>query len=519
LKRDPAPREGDIAVRGVSFIDHTERPKDSLVGSPEDLLAGWGAAAVVTRSAVPRSFASPPEVPGCVVLAACRPSESAYEYAFDSRERNGALTYWLLHALQDLSPDLTYRTVHDRVLARVHSQFAQQTPMLFGDADRVVFGNLAITPTFATRVLSVDLTAKTVVLQAGQSGLVRRKAEFVTYPAGIRDFGDTSARTARARVSEPGVTTSLADLVETFGGKVVEPGDPAVLVGAASLKLVRKVRLEQADGTPPAPDGVLTRVRQALAGKGWAEPTDDPTLAADFVVTTTPDGATYLICDGAGEPIPLRPPLFTADQKAATDVASRLVHLAKYRAVRELDNTDPCSPLRGKLIATLLGFQGNYDPEDRPRPTPFPKGESPMIHPGEWTFLSIENRSAQVLNIVILDLQANWEISQAHAEDFLTIDPNREPLIVPLQASLPPGYDRGMEALKVVATLGPVHLRALELPPLDRPLPTRSKGRSGGALAELLEALTADTPTRALTPAALPSRGWAVAQLEVQIRR
>jgi hypothetical protein len=519
LRRDPAPREGDIAIRGVSFIDHTERPMDSLVGSPEDVAAGWGKATGALRSAAARGFISPPEVPGCVVLAACRPSEAAYEYPFDGRERNGALTYWLLQALQDLSPDLTYRTVHDRVLARVHSQFTRQTPMLFGDADRVVFGNFSIEPEFATRVLSVNPPTKTVTLQAGQAGLVREGAEFVIYPAGIRDLGDISAWTARVRVSEPGATTSVADVIETFGAEAVRPGDRAVLVGAASLKLVRKVRLEQPDGSPPpAGDAAFTRVRQALPGKGWVELTEDPTVAADFVVTTTIDRNGYRLCDGAGEPIPLRPELATADKDAAAAVAARLVHLAKYRAVRELDNTNPCSSLRGKLVVRLLGAQADYDPDERPDPVVFPEGESPTIRPGEWTFLSIENRSAQVLNIVLLNLQANWAISQAHAEEFLPIDPNAEPLVIPLRASLPPGYDRGTDTLKIIATVDPPYLRALELPPLDRSILPRTKGRTGGALAGLLEAITDDTPTRALTPAAFPSRGWAIAQLEVQVR-
>jgi hypothetical protein len=197
-------------------------------------------------------------------------------------------------------------------------------------------------------------------------------------------------------------------------------------------------------------------------------------------------------------------------------VAARLVHLAKYRAVGELDNADPLSPLQGKVTARLLGVQADYDPDDKPEPVPFTAGEPPSVRAGEWTFLQIENRSSLVLNVVILDLQADWAISQAHAEDFLPVDPGGEPLVVPLRASLRPGYPRGKETLKVIATVDAPYLRPLELPPLDRPQQSRATPR-GGALAQLLAALTAQTPTRALTPAALPSRGWAVAQLQLEI--
>lgn len=46
---------------------------------------------------------------GYVLLAACRPSEYAYEFPFDGQNSSGAFTYWLLDALRQSAADLTYQ--------------------------------------------------------------------------------------------------------------------------------------------------------------------------------------------------------------------------------------------------------------------------------------------------------------------------------------------------------------------------------------------------------------------------
>ncbi|MGA9170930.1 MAG: hypothetical protein WBZ20_12380 [Nitrososphaeraceae archaeon] len=65
-----------------------------------------------------------------MLISACRPSESAYEYAFEGSERNGALTYWLLKSLEQMDKGLTYKLIHDRIVAKIHSQFSLQTPII-----------------------------------------------------------------------------------------------------------------------------------------------------------------------------------------------------------------------------------------------------------------------------------------------------------------------------------------------------------------------------------------------------
>jgi hypothetical protein len=483
--RAAARADANMAVRGVEFVDSTQRPMESLVGSADELAGVWGGPGSGSReAAATRNLAVQAEALGFTLLAACRPSESAYEFAFEGTERNGALTYWMLNALQQLSPDLTYRMVYNRILARVHSQFEKQTPLLQGEADRVVFGTCALKPELATDVMAVAADGKSVRLGAGQANLVRAGAQFAVYPDGTADFTQTEKRIALVRVREVGAAEATADVVEVFGAVKVQPGDEAVLLGAPSQKLVRHMRLERADGKPPRPgDKALQAVLKALPGNGWVEVASRTGDSADFVVRLSEDGSTYMVCDADAQPLSLRPEIKVGAPHAAETVVKRLAHLAKYRAVRELDNNDASSPLRGNLVVRLLGVQEEYDSADKPAPKPFPAGEPPTLRPGQWTFLSIENQSDEVLNVTVLDLQPDWSVSVVPPGDgnldFTPLDPKREPLVLPVKASLPDGYTFGTEIVKVIATLGPTSFRVLELPALDEPAVGARPGWAG----------------------------------------
>src|SRR5215471_3818942 len=163
-----ATRGGDagVAVRGIDSIDTTKRPTDSLVASVEELEKSWSSVSTnATRSA---KLASGwlPEFTGGVVLAACRADELANEFAFEGTERNGALTYWLLDSLKQLGPDFTFDMLHDRILAKVHVKFQQQTPQLIGDGSRVVFQTATIPRPPSVRVIEVDQAGARVKVEA-----------------------------------------------------------------------------------------------------------------------------------------------------------------------------------------------------------------------------------------------------------------------------------------------------------------------------------------------------------------
>lgn len=174
--------QGDVAIRGINAVDTTERPKESLVGPLAELFRAWDDATAGGTRNVALGSGWLPEPRGYTLLAACRPSESSHEYAFDGKERNGALTYWLLNALENAGTGVSHKDLHDRIVGRVHSQFENQTPQLQGEGDRIFLGSERISPYYAAPVLEVDLPGNRLLLGAGQAHGLRADAQFAVYP-------------------------------------------------------------------------------------------------------------------------------------------------------------------------------------------------------------------------------------------------------------------------------------------------------------------------------------------------
>jgi len=516
------------AVRGLSTIDTTARPMQSLVASKDILSETWRN----LDEGATRSFAFGsgwlPEPKGYVLLAACRASESAYEHSFGDAGRHGVLTYWFLDSLKQLRPGLMYKQLHDRLLAKVHSEFVLQTPQLQGEGSRVVFGREHMQPQYAVDVMQVDTEQKRLLLNTGQVHAVRKGAQFMVYPANTTDFTRISARQALVEITELGATDSWAKFITLFRSDPIEQGAQAVLVDPGSVRLRRTVRLVHQSNLPPtiAQDKALKNVEQAIAqhGKGFVS-LAAPGGPTDYQVAITAAG-TYEVWDLAGVAIAnLRPALHIDEPGAADRVAQRLVHLTKYRNIQQLDNADVLSPLAGQLVVELAGVQSEYDPADRPEPQPFnDPGNTPVLRPGEWTFLRVKNTWSGVLNVTVLDLAPDWSITQIYPSGqdtyYMSFDPEQE-MMLPLQAYLPAGYTDAADTLKVFATLGSTNFRWLELPALDQPVVSRgTRGVPRNALEQLLAMLAAEEQrTRQLIPAAYPTGEWLTVQIEVRVRQ
>ncbi len=527
----------DVGVRGVDFIDMSERPTESLVTLPETL----------TTRGLSKGEGLLPEPKGYTLLAACSPFEKALEFPFDGKEKNGALTYWFLDAMRKIGPGLTYKMLHDRILTRIHSQFASQTPMLEGEPDRVVFGVDKVPPIFAALVMQVDAVGKQVKIGAGQSTGARKGSQFAIYSQDSADRSSMAGRKAVVEIGVLGAVESWATLVSPVAmpDLPIEQGDHAVLLGSGSANLVRGIRPIRPDGTQYTDqDTPLKALEEALqtGGSGWVELSLEK--PADFLVTLTKTGDAYEICDRDGVPIKnLRPPIKLSEQNAAASVVKRLVHLAKYRAVRELDNFDDESKLKGKIVAELIGWQDNYTKGDKIDPKPFPTtgGQVSTLKVGQTTWLRIRNElpavpgqpELNVLNVTVLDLEPSWKITQVmprrESIDSEPLGPGKE-LMAPhglqLTANLPSGYTEGSDTLKVLATVGPANFRVLELPALDQPgtrggARARSVTRGGEtALSRLLQTVAGDQPgTRSLDPSSSPSDEWTMVQIEVKVVR
>ncbi|MDJ0636256.1 MAG: caspase family protein [Xenococcaceae cyanobacterium MO_188.B29] len=426
-----------------------------------------------------------------VLLTACRPSELSYEYAFNRHERNGALTYWLVDSLCNMAPNITYKQLYNRILAKVQAQFPNQTPMLWGQGDRLVFGNEYLQTENAATIMQVKIEEEKtrVQLDVGQAQGLRKGAKFAIYPLGLSNLHKERGPLALAEIIKRDATDSWAEVKTILRSEpAIEQGAQAVLT-SPSVNLVRKVRLLKDEDLSLERNTALQAVKVAIAGNGWVVLVEEEDVA-DYQVDVKKieskaeaekyqvavNEVIYEICDRTGVPIVLRPGLKVGDSNSAEGVVKRLVHLAKYQAVLEIDNYDANSPLKGAVVVELLGKQKeDYDPVDgAAKPEPFTDPNHPEVKVGEYVFLKIRNDYSAVINVAVLDLQSDWAISQIYPEtsQFVSLDPGQEESI-PFRTILPKGEEEGEDILKVFATIDSANFRWLELPPLDQPIQYR----------------------------------------------
>ena len=517
---------GDAEIRGMNVED--DKPlQDTFepVAPLEVLAATWqsltgGGTRGLKAGGVPESR-------DYVLLAACRQNEFAFEFPFnrETKEKNGALTYWLLDTLKQPYPGQTYKDLFDRINAKVHSQFPTQTPVLLGEGNRKIFGTDFGDTVFAVDVMKVESNEKgepQALLAIGQANGVSKGAEFTIYPLGTTDLTKKEDRIAIATIIQRGSSQSLCELKPIAGKeRQVEQGDRAVQI-SASINLVRTVSLI------PKDDPALLAIAQALPDNGWVELAEDG-AGIDYIVSINDKGDEYEIRDSGDRLLKnISPPVKIANTDAPAKVVKRLVHLAKYKATSEIDNTDTDSPLSGKLIVEWLGTSDTYDTGDpiptKEKLTKFTDPNKPTVKVGEYVFLSVRNDSTQTLNVAALNLDAEWAIEQIlprnKNELFITLEAGREK-ILPLKPALDGQDDSVENTVKVFGTLDAANYQVLELPSLDKPLPSGRGGMRGvNPLAALLEAIDDEQPkTRKLTVGASPSTEWTTKQVVLTIAK
>jgi hypothetical protein len=429
------------------------------------------------------------------------------------------------------------KALHERILAKVHSQFERQTPQVQGEGQYSLFGVDVSAGQSTAIVVECDAANGRVRLtSAGQAFGNRKGAQFAIYPYGTTDFAVPSNRLAIAVIAEVGATDSWAAITARLSDKPIEQGAPALLVDQGSLKLSSKIGLARRQDLPVAIDqgAALAAIEAATSDNPWVTlktETDADTLEYQVAVN---ENREYEIWNPAGQPIAnLRPAIAVDAPNAPATVVNRLEHLAKYNAVKQLDNHDPQSPLARKLTVELVGYQDDYTPGDKPEPKAFATpGNTPVVPTGQWAFLRIRNDASQPLNVTVLDLQPDWGISQVfpagQGDWFVQLEAGREQLLS-LRASLPADYVEGLDVLKVFATVGAANFGRLKLSAIDQPATRKAAMRTSATqgqpnpLEDLMDAISGPQPpscaSRTFTSAAYPSAGWTSSVIEVHVRR
>lgn len=525
-----APR-ADLAVRGSGRVDRRNRRKEedeSLVASHADLVAQWRSASPgATRSLVSGSGWLPAQK--YVMLAACRQDEKALEYAFNGQDRTGTLTYWLLDTLHALGSDLTWQQAHDRIIAKIHTQFPTQTPQLEGDVGRNVFGLTRVPPVYAVRVLQYDAVAGRVQLNTGHALGAIAGATYAVYARGTADFTSAKDRLARASLADVGATTSWAKITEHTDPRPVDAGLPAVLVDLGVSGTRGRVRIvaPEAPHASPAATQALEALRAALANAAVLALVAG-SEATTYQVTVGAGGA-LTVLDPQGEAYPNLAPIITIDDPRAADkMVDRLKRMYRYHTVAQIRNGDASSRLGGALhidVAKAPVDAESYKVATGPLHALDRFEGGAAVNAGELVYLAIRNTANVALNVAVLDLNYDWSLAKIcpepdeHRDTWLLEAGRVLPLVIGTQ--LADGAQPSREILKVFATVDAASYDFLELPPMTEPLVggLRSIDRTPTGIERLFDHLEGATSRRRGDPAtAPPTNDWTVADVSFLLR-
>lgn len=452
-----------------SVQDRRIRPPHTLVpGTLEGMEA---------RANRPRSASGWEVGGGHVLLAGCRDEELSHEYASpETGQWHGATTYFLLSALQNYHPYLTWREVHGVVQSRVNAIYSRQMPQLEGPGNRAVFGGLR--PPQRPHLLATEKEQApegiVVRINAGAPLGLTQGSQVALYPP----LGEMDQPLAQGEVLLTRADHCWARLTTAMDFDAIEIPSRVTITGQNYESQVYPVAVDDplllAELAPDeAGDSALSPFLRVV-------PAQDPTA---FFRVQARDGQMGIF-DGSGAQIVTQ--LQPQTPEGAAALAKNLIHLAVYHNVRRLRNPEATPQMEQALAVsavsyTRLGFSGPTDP------LPIDSVHN-ALPPGRNVWLSVRNEGSEPLYVALFNLTGNYGIYQEYPPrgPYQRLDPGKDfsqRFAAPVLNSF---AERGLEIFKVFATKDPQPLDALTLPDLNQPLPT-TRTRSQGPLAALLD--------------------------------
>lgn len=411
---------------------------------------------------------------GYVLIAGCLSEERSREYAFQigippmSRTWHGAMTYYLMQALESVGPETTYYDIWDHVRMNVIKKNATQHPQIEGAFERKVFGGAALPRKRYIEV--VNKTAETVTLAAGLTLGATLGSLFAIYSQGTQIFDDTTARIATIRLIEVDAFASI--------GKIEEGDIEQVTIGAPAIEIKHDYGSMQMPVCILGDDPILDTMHQLISESSLLRLVSDENYPSLVTVQlghprNTLAGEQILILSG-GQPLiaPIAP--VAANMVRVKD---NLEHIARYHNLSTIHNVDLQSKLNGKIKMRLLKVVGQ-DEHGQELLTPVERslGGDIILALGELVILEIDNQSDWDLHATILDFNTEWQVNPIFPPPGAIDDvvpakrfrrTNRLKVTLPLhQQSAFPGQPLLHDTVKVIATTERVNFRALWLPAL-----------------------------------------------------
>ncbi|KAK9439652.1 hypothetical protein VB005_07810 [Metarhizium brunneum] len=229
-------------------------------------------------------------------VASSGPHEIARELQLAQGERRGALSYFLLDALEHLRrrcTEITHESLYEHLRVRFRASWPQQTPMRYGNKDMSFFGHLGARSDTAYFRIYYRAEDQRLCLDAGLAHGIHPNDEYAVYPLGSEDATNQSdidiLATIRAENVGP-LTSEDEQEACMFNLAVNDRQEYEILDG--TLQRIRSLPAVPID-TPDAEHHVLATL-QHLAEFKYAEGIENrlpnSSLEASFSLLSSADG-------------------------------------------------------------------------------------------------------------------------------------------------------------------------------------------------------------------------------------
>jgi hypothetical protein len=374
-----------------------------------------------------------PDGASYVLISGSAPQELSNEF-YKNGQPQGALTYYLTQALENLEGETTYRDLFDLVAPRVAADFPSQHPQIEGArADTVLFGEQAVTSAPHYRVARPQ---DRIVIGGGAIHGLTVGSTLDVYASTVRVFQAPNQPIASVELTRVDAFTSQAKVLPA--GSTPPPVGSRAVLRAANLPPAR-LRVHyckwQAD-QPHACSGasaMLDDVRQKAAAKGVVEE------------VSTEAEAQIIVEEKGGQVRLLSPDLTEVSAPVAANasaVVDKLYGWAKWHALLALANQNTRLPVaievhhNGQAVTSVLSE--------------------------EQVDITVRNGSTVPLYLTLLDLSTDGSVSVlANPVGGAAHSPGAS-LQTPIQFHLPTGRTSVTDTLKVLATTAPIDASVFE---------------------------------------------------------
>ena len=436
--------------------------------------------------ALPRWLISP----NYTILTACSPHETATELEADvvgskTRERRGALSYFLLEALISLrrsSIEVSNASLYQHLLTQFHVYWPRQTPMRRGNERLSFFGRLRSDSDYMF-VSVFRASDGRICLDAGHAHDVREGDMYALYPFNTSERISDQARLPglRFRVNDVGCLTSgLVAMESTLAVHPVETGWKARLITRFPIWTV-PIRV-LSDIEKKSQWATSARKRSSL--RLFTESKDIEQCLFSVICNTSDE---YVIFDALHKQIPGFPSIPKHQGDAIEHILDILEHMAEFKRFEGVHNRVPDTSFERSFKITLSSRETG------------PSGAYQVQHESDWHF-SVENFSTRPLYLTLFNLRPSGQIKNIMsmaAIDFLVIEPQEKEtgsvrMGVP-KTLMDQGYRQCQDIMKFFITAKATKFSAEVLPTIPHSAKAfYGDGRSGhvsGSIKEFLSDL------------------------------